>query len=353
MAIQLPSINVDFKKKANTAIQRSQRGIVALLLDDEATEFGVKIKSITDIPGTLTSDNKKLIELCLIGNNDIKPKRIDIYAINSSKTLNNVLEAIEVTDINYICYPGADSEKKTTIKTRVEQLREDGVKIKFITAELAADSEAVINFTTDDIVVGGITYSNAQYTARIAGLIASTKLNQSITYAELKEVDSIPYISKSDAQTKIANGELILFKQANVIRVARGVNSLKTTNDRSEEFKKIKLVDIMDLIETDIADVCATKYVGKVANNYDNKCILIAAIGDYLTELAKEQLIENDFTIDIDIEAQKAYLKENGYNIDEMSENEIKKANTGDKVFLNGTIKLIDAIEEVSINFAI
>ena len=109
----------------------------------------------------------------------------------------------------------------------------------------------------------------------------------------------------------------------------------------------------MDLIETDISEIIANKYLGKVANTYDNKCVLISAISDYLTELANEELIESEFNVDIDLDSQIAYLKEKGIDTDEMTETEIKKANTSDKVFLACSVNQIDAIEEIDIKFAI
>lgn len=354
MTIQLPSINIQFVKKASTAIQRSNRGIVALILKDSAENVnGIKVKTENDIPTTITADNQELVRLCLIGN-EMKPLKVELYTASTSNTLEDILNVIEISKIDYICYPDATTEEKESIKTKVVQLREDGVKVKFVAATLDADNEAIINFTTDNIVVGEKTYTNAQYSARIAGMIAGTPLSQSITYAELPEISSIPYTNKSDAETKVNNGELILFKQANVIRIARGVNSLNTvTSTKTNDFKKIKLVDTMDLIESDIYEVCINNYIGKVPNTYDNKCVLIAAIGDYLTGISKERLIEDDFSIDIDLEAQEAYLKANNEDTDDMTDNEIKKANTDDKVFLAGRVNLVDSVEEISIKFYI
>ena len=68
----------------------------------------------------------------------------------------------------------------------------------------------------------------------------------------------------------------------------------------------------MDLIHNDIRKTCIDTYIGKVANNYDNKCVLITAISSYFEELAKEQLIEKDFKVEIDIDKQVKYLKSIG-----------------------------------------
>ncbi len=43
-------------------------------------------------------------------------------------------------------------------------------------------------------------------------------------------------------------------------------------------FQKIKIVDTLDIIHSDIRKVIIDDYIGKVTNSYDNKCLLIVAI---------------------------------------------------------------------------
>ena len=51
----------------------------------------------------------------------------------------------------------------------------------------------------------------------------------------------------------------------------------------------------------------------------------------------------------INIEAQKMYLRSIGEDVDAMTEQEIKEANTRDKVFLVSTVRPLDAIEDVQL----
>jgi hypothetical protein len=64
----------------------------------------------------------------------------------------------------------------------------------------------------------------------------------------------------------------------------------------------------------------------------------MTAISSYFEELAKEQLIEKDFTVAIDMDQQVKYLKSIGVDTSEMNEQQIKEANTKDKVFLKANI---------------
>ncbi len=77
------------------------------------------------------------------------------------------------------------------------------------------------------------------------------------------------------------------------------------------------------------------------------------AIKEYLEELEKEELIEVGSLVDIDIEAQKQYLKSKNIDISNMKEQEIREANTGSKVFLKAKIKMLDAMEDIDLSIEI
>ena len=53
--------------------------------------------------------------------------------------------------------------------------------------------------------------------------------------------------------------------------------------------------------------------------------------------------------VEIDMDAQKAYLKSVGVDMSEMSEQDIKSYNTRDKVFVAIKCKILDAIEEINL----
>ena len=140
--------------------------------------------------------------------------------------------------------------------------------------------------------------------------------------------------------------------------MARVVNSLTTVSDttvtdiqsKGDLFQKIKTVDIMDLIANDIRKTARDAYIGKLSNSYDNKVLLITAIHGYFDGLINDGLVEkNTVTVDIDMEEQKKYLKSNGVSISNMSDQQIKEANTGDQVFIAVKCKILDAIESISI----
>ena len=343
----LPIIDINFKQLAKTVAIRSQRGIVALILKG-TTKASLTVFDEGDIPSNLTVENQALIKDVLKGN----PNKVELFVLGSGNEISEALTYFEGVEFNLMCMPGAESGDTTAIKAFIKKMN-DVVKYKCdaILANEKADSEAIINYTAKDIVVNGEAVETSNHVARIAGLIEGTPLHQSITFATLSDVDSIENLTKEEADSRIDNGELILVREMGKVRVARGVNSLTTLTDtKGNAFQKIKLRKTLNLIHNDLRRVIVEKYIGKVPNNYDNKCILITEIKNYLDELATEQLIEKVNTVGIDLIAQKKWLKDNtNLDVNNMSEQEIKEANTQSNVFIAISLKVVDAMEDIVI----
>ena len=343
----LPVIDISFKQLAKTAVIRSQRGIVALILKD-VTKASLTVFDEGDIPASLTEANQGLIKDVLKGS----PNKIELFILGADNEISEALTYFEGVEFNLMCMPQAENSDITSIKAFIKKMN-DVVKYKCdaILANDKADSEAIINYTAKDIVVGGEVVTTANHTARMAGLIEGTPLHQSITFATLADVDSIENLTKEEADNRIDNGELILVREMGKVRVARGVNSLTTLTDvKGNAFQKIKSRKILNLIHNDLRRVIVEKYIGKVPNNYDNKCILITEIKNYLDELATEQLIEKVNTVGVDLVAQKKWLKDNtNLDVNVMTEQEIKEANTQSNVFIAISLKVVDAMEDIVI----
>ena len=343
----LPIIDISFKQLAKSVAVRSQRGIVALILKD-TTKASLTVFDEGDIPSSLTKENQGLIKDVLKGS----PNKIELFVLGTGTNISEALTYFEGIEFNLMCMPSAETSDVTAIKTFIKKMNEV-VKYKCdaILVNEKADSEAIINYTAKNIVVGGESVTTAKHTARIAGLIEGTPLHQSVTFATLSDVDAIENLTKEQADTRIDNGELILVREMGKVRVARGVNSLTTLTDvKGNAFQKIKLRKTLNLIHNDLRRVIVEKYIGKVPNNYDNKCVLITEIKNYLDELSNEQLIEKVNTVGIDLIAQKKWLKDNtNLDVNAMTEQEIKEANTQSNVFLAISLKVVDAMEDIVI----
>lgn len=352
----MPGVSISFTEVAATAVKRGERGIVAMIVRDVVPDKNpVEILTVTDVPTTFSDENKKQVELTLMGYMNT-PKKVIVYVVSEDATdYNEALDWLEVNKFDYLVAPMCSTDGQTDIlATWIKTMREGGKKVKAILPGVSADSEGIINFTTSVVEdADGNTYTAEQYCSRIAGIIAGTPLKISCTYAPMAELSNCERLTKTEMDAAVEDGKLIVFHDGEKVKIARGVNSLvTTTGTKGNQFKKIKIVEAMDMINDDIIRTAEDSYLGKYANSYDNKCLLISAISSYFNSLIKEEILSSG-TVGIDIEANRNYLLSKGYDISAMSDDDLKKADTDDKVFLSAAIKILDAIEEITLPISI
>lgn len=363
MALGLPSITIAFKSTAISAITRSQRGIVALILKEtDATKFTspITVYTTTDIPVALSADNQEQINLALKGY-QTPPKKILVYVLAATaENYNDALVKLEAARWDYLAIPAITTAETETIATWIKTMRSTKDKmVKAVLPNCDADSEGIVNFTNAEIKTAAKTYTTAQYCARIAGLIAGTPITISCTFAPLPEVIDCDSHTKDQMDAKIGAGEFFIFSDGTKFKVARGVNSfVTTTQDKGDSFKKVKLIDAMDMIHDDIKTTANDNYIGKYSNSYDHKCLLLSAIQGYFDQLELDGILDpKKNTVAIDTEQQRVYLLSNGdYTAAElaaMKDQTVNQANTRDKVFLASNIKILDAIEDIKLGISI
>ncbi|MFZ5987082.1 MAG: phage tail sheath subtilisin-like domain-containing protein [Bacillota bacterium] len=349
----LPKISIAFKTAGITAIKRGERGIVALILKDSAKTGTFVMSDVSEIPEGISDYNREQILLAMMGTAN-PPKRVIAYVLPAAATnYDAAMNYLETIKWDYLAIPGIADADVTTVATWIKQLRSTkDKKIKAVLPKCEGDNEGIVNFVTDEIKVGEKTYTASDYCSRMAGILAGMPLTISATYQVLTEVDDVPHLKDTELNKGIDNGELILYHDGEKVKIARAVNSfVSATKDKGEDFKKIKIVDILDLIHQDIKKTAEDYYIGKVANSYDNKCLLISAIQAYFEALELDGLLDTGKNqVFIDILAQSNYLKGIGVDVSNMSEQQIKEANTKDKVFLSANIKPLDAVEDITLS---
>lgn len=392
----LPKVLITFKTKSTTAISRSARGIVAMILKNETTDImkSYKISDVTDIPAKgLTDKNVDLIKKCLLGT----PLRILVYTIPddtvAEPTVNQsyVLKQISNIKWNYICAPTASGTEQEDLASWIKTQRNNKKKtFKAVLAHQKADDKGIINFCTgkikfpnpdyvenadetpaaiigeamvgdstvasDDTVLPYTIYTATEYTARIAGILAGLNLDRSATNYQLTEVESVE--TYEDIDSLIDSGQLLLVDEGDGdgVKIARACNSLTTfTTDVGQDFRFIKIVECIDMITDDIRDTFKSDYAGKTINDYNHKMNFINAILVYFSGL-KGNVLDNSptaqNTVDIDEEEQKNYAKLHGEDTDNMTVQQIREYNTGTNVYLTGRITPVNAMEDLAIEFA-
>lgn len=365
----LPQVIINFRTKATTAIKRSARGIVAMILHNESADEikNYVIRDVSDIPESgLTPENVDLIKKCLLGT----PLRILVYTLpltsvdGAKNTQANVLKILASIKWNWLCAPTATTQEQQDLASWIKTQRTNKRKtFKAVLSDQAADNEGIVNFCTGNIKVQTdtdssgnavyTTYTALQYTARIAGILAGLALDRSATYFKLTEVESVEVYE--DIDSLIDKGELLLLDEqdGDGVKIARACNSLVTfTTDKGEDYRYIKIIEALDMITDDLRDTFKKYYVGKYINDYDHKMLFIGAIKVYF-EGIKGNVLDKDWnnTVDIDEEFQSNYAKLHGDDPTQMTKMQIRQYNTGTKLALIGNVKPVNAMEDLNINF--
>lgn len=351
----LPKINISFYAKAVSALQRSAMGIVALVLRDETLLVAnsvVTIKSVEDLKETdWTPENYDYINKTLLGT----PSKVIVLRIGEDELadpLNDNLATLGTLKFNYVAMPGATAAEVTSLASWIKSKRTNEKKTyKAVVANEKADDMGVINFTTTGIKVGDKSYTTQEYTARIAGILAGLPFTRSSTYYVLPEVTEITVHEDPDAA--IDDGELILHNDGEKIKIGRGVNSLTTlTASQKADYKKIKVVEVMDMIKDDVRSTFDDEYVGKINNIYDNQVLFIIAVNAYFKELADDGILDPNYenVSFIDVNAQRLAWESVGTDTSTLDDAQIREMAFGDDIFLGGNVKIVDAAEDLDFN---
>lgn len=352
----LPKIFIDFYSKLKDKIERDPAGIVALVLQDEEVSNGFyEYKRNDTINDDWTSKNMDYIEQAFEGS----PKKLIIVnagALEEGESITDSLKKFKHQRFNYLAIPDiSSSETEDVVDWVKEKRKKDRRMFKAVLPNTAADHEAIINFTAEDIEVGDNIYDTGEYTPRIAGALAGLPFNRSATYFILDEVDSIK--ESDDPDAAVDDGELILIDDGENIKIGRGVNSLQSTegekDNKNEEFKSIRVVDIMDLIHDEIHDNFEENYIGKVPNIYDNQALFVNDVNNAFQELEADdmQLLspDHDNEVWIDVDAQRGAWENAGIDTEDWDDDEVKRKSFRRNVYLAGSIKLVDTIEDLEL----
>lgn len=375
--LNAPEINISFKEKGASAITRGSRGIVLLGVKDSFVaplKNPVVVTSVADIPSAASDTTKAQIKLALIGY-QTTPIKVLVYGMGIAENAESAaigeaytaaMTAWKNIKFNYLAIPTVSTDGKAQeVATWIKSMRTAKKRIKAVLPNIAADTEGVINYTINKNVYAetvtnadGTTdrvtteYTAEQYCGRIAGMICGTPLTISATYAPLNELDDCECVE--DIDKAVGNGEFVVFYDGKKVKTARAVNSLTTTvQGKGDGYKKIKIVDAMDLIADDLTTTIEDDYSGKYANSYDNKCVLMSAIKTYFKQLWIDGIVLDDYNVEFNINAIKAYLVGKGKYTDEelaaMNDTDIAKLDTGSRVMLKANITIFDAMEDVDL----
>lgn len=348
----LPNIHIAFQHAASTAVQRSQKGTVALIVRDPAALGPLRLTAAAQIPKDLEAANAAYLSRAFIGHVSA-PRQVLAYVLDEdADSLDQALAWLATQRFDYLAGPpDITQEECAALKAWIAAQREAHQGCKAVLPHTAANSEGIINFTTDSCkTADGQTLDAAQMCSRMAGLIAGTPMREACTYAPLPELSDCKRLSQAAGDAAVDAGELILIHDGVRVKVGRAVNSLTAAPDgKSQAYRKIKIIELLDMLALDVRRTIADSYIGR-PNSYDEKLVLVTAVRTYFEQLEQESLLQKGgSSVGVDVRAQAAWLAGQGVDVAALSEQEIKEHNTGSHVFLSASVSPLDAIEDVSL----
>lgn len=283
------------------------RIVVAKNIDDD-TKYDV----ITYL-GTKEVDKQTIKEVSELVDNDYVTFSIEALEVTAGKSLEggtngdvsgeahqNFLDKLESYQVNAIGCTVKDKSTSNLYVQYAKRLRdEQGIKFQVVLFNNAANYEGVIN------VKNTTAEDESALVYWVTGVIAGCEINKSNTNKTYDGEYTINAdYTQAQLEASIDNGEFVLHKVGDEIRVLVDINSLvDTTIEKGEEFKSNQTIRVLDQIASDVASVFNSKYLGKIANNEAGRTSLwsdiIALFKDYQTLQAIENFEDADISVEI------------------------------------------------------
>lgn len=332
-----PGLYINFVEAAVKQITGGPRGVVALPLFTYDVTAQPKtfytIENEKQAAELFGADNIQSIKFALMGG----AKEVLVYTMppyDAGTVVQDYIdmrEAFDTRPFNVFVFDGevTPTEQQNTLSW-VKTSRDDGKHFMAVFGGSSTDDQDpavgdnrsqtlkddyVVNVTLG-VKINGVEYNSSQFAPFVAGLIAGTPINKSITYAEIPVDDVTKRLTNSQIKTALQAGSLVLVHDGEVVRVERGI----TTSG-----KKIRTIRARQAIASDITKTAASSYIGKVDNNVDGQKSLVAAIKAYLEKLAAANVITNDISVMLDPQ----------------------RPSVGDSVYLVIRIVEVDSMEEI------
>jgi len=353
--IGLPNISIIFEGLGASAVQRGSRGIALLIVkDDTDTTFDfAEYTSEADLTSTeiekYTADNVQYIKDVLTGT----PSKVIVARMDTTGTLADLLTKIKGKKFDWIGLAEGTTTDQDSLVSWVKSTNTNDKKTYKCVAFNATvtDDMHVVNFTNADVTMKDSRnkITGDKFIARLVGFLAGMPLTMSAIAKTFDDVESVT--EPEDLEAAVNAGEFVLFNDEDEVRVERAVNSLVTTGeDVTDDMKFILIVETMDLIYNDIYTTWKKFYKGKYKNKLDNQMLLVDAINAYFSALEKDSLLDNAFgnKAFIDVEEQRlANIPKYGADVVATWDDDKVMAMTfGTNVFLDSTIKILNAMED-------
>lgn len=362
----MPGVIITFRENQETFLYRLGRGMVCYvhIASSASTPeyYTIQYKTATDKTLESATEKDKLIPIV---------KQMFDYGANKviiavAKAFTDVEDWLLMQRFNYLAVVSAADADAGVIEWAEGINYRAGRKFMLFTDSTQPASKDEYKRYLASIyptVASGIPYGTPMdLAAVVAGLT-----NRSATFYVLAYNDKLtdeqlalyPGARSATANEKINAGQVCIVNDGEKIKVGRGVTTYYHEDAESPErdtteskLSKIRAVDILNMIEDDIRDNFEEQFIGE-NNAYEDKMSFINAVnGVYFAGLLGTALNPNkENYVDIDLEKHIEYIKMKGEDPSTMTEMQIRKYDTGDNLFLHGSVCPMPTMEDMEIVF--
>ena len=350
----LPTITVEFKTLAASAVARSIRGVLAVLIQDGTEDVAWAHKSYGTLAelsadeAAYTEENYAILARAFAAG----PYQVLVVRVGSEGTLAQATAILEKLSYNWVCSPVSGFQSGLAAWVGTVNAASKIRKVKaLVTGVSSANDPHVVNAANTSVTLNdaaATTVTMAEYLPRLGGVLAACPLDQSVTYYALTDLAEAAAVTNVDAA--IDAGNLVLFLEDDTYRIARGVNTLVTPGEnQTEDMKSIAVVEAMDLIQEDIIRTFKNNYLGKVKNSADNQALLVSDVLSYLRALAAESVLDpnSDILAEIDTGAMRKVWTAAGADVSGLTDAQVKRKTYRSYVYVTATCRILDAMEDM------
>jgi hypothetical protein len=370
MTVKMPNMDVSFTQKASSLVDRSERGYAILIVrDDTIKTFDYKeYDLITDVKETdyTTANYQYIKDVFTFAPYKVCIVRIDATA-SEGGTVPTIADALNIVSqkvkTGWITIGNGSSDDFATlaswIKTKATMEKKTYKSVVF-NATTAPDEKHVVNFVNEYVTFSDTTrgkVGGVHYCPSLIGILAKCNITKGCNYFKCTNLSEVSEVD--DRNTALGAGKFILINDGSDVRIARGINSMTTTNGTTatDDMKEIEVVEAMDLMQDDISTTFKEDYLGGgYKNKYDHQVLFISAVNGYFKKLSANGTDvldeEYDNKSDINVEAQRAAWIEAGTSeASSWTDIQVKQKTFKRSMFLKGNVKILQSM--VDLNFAI
>lgn len=354
--LDLPNIDIVFTQKAVTAVQRSERGVLCVIMEDKQQKEGINkfiYKRGADITETeFEPANYKALKRAF----DVAVNKVYVLRCATATTFPDIVKELDKIKFNYVCTNV--NALQQDLANQVVQYNHDnqGHKCVCVVANVTtADSKYVINLKgTGGTLKSGDPVKAEDYVIRIASTLCNLPMNRSLTYYVFEDLASWDnsYINTESPIGKwISDGWLTLINDDDDVKCGRAVNSLHTfTSTDTEDMSYIIIVEAMNMIIEDIYTTFKDYYVGKYKNTLSNQRLFISSVNTYFRQLMREEVLDDSYDNQayVDVESQRlAWTAIGKTEAEDWDDNKVQQMTFRTNVFLAGDAKISNAMEDL------